>query len=183
MAATFRVAIFKHAFGSRPWSNVYLLDAADLLAAQDMAFDLLTAETQMHYDVVIYDRMIVSTIAPDDDTFEVTPLSTTGQLDGSGTDFLPLYCTLRVDFHTVGGGRPSRKYYRTPIAESLQKDGNLTDSAFTGFQTTLDTFMAALATASVAWVDPDGQTIDSAAVQQAVQMRQLHRKRKRTTTP
>jgi len=183
MAATFKVQIFKHAFNSRPWSNVYLLDAADLLAAQDMAFDLLTAETQMHYDVVTYDRMLVSSLAPDDDVFEVTPLSTTGQLDGSGTDFLPLYCTLRVDFHAIGGGRPSRKYYRVPIPETLQKDGDLTDSAFTGFQSTLDTFMAALATASVAWVDPDGQTIDSAAVQKAVQMRQLHRKRRRAPAP
>lgn len=180
MAADFRIAIFKHAFGLRPYSNVYLVSAADLLAAQDMAMSLVTAETQFHYDNVTYDRVLVSSIAEDDDVFEVTPLATTGQLDATGGEFLPLFNVIRVDFHVIGGGRPSRKYYRTPVPEANQIDGLLQDAALAAWQTRMDTFLSDIFTAGVAWVDPDGQSIDAAAVQKPVQMRQLHRKRRRT---
>lgn len=183
MAATFKVQIFKHVGTLRPWSNVYLLDAADLLAAVDMANSLVTNETNLHYDNVIYDRAVVSSLTPHDDVFETIPLATTGNLDLSGEDYLPLFNSIRVDFHVVGGGRPSRKYFRCPVREVDQVDGLLTSDALTAFQSRALGFVAALATDSVAWVDPDGQAIDSASVFEEVQMRQLHRKRRRTPTP
>lgn len=183
MAPSFKVEIFKHFGTSRPWANTYLLDAADLLAAQGMADSIVAAETALHYETVIYDRVLVSSTVPLDGVFEVTPLSTTGTRNADGVQMLPLFNTVRVDFHAVGGGRPSRKYYRAPIGEFEQADGLLNLDTLASWQSLIDTFVAALASASVAWVDPQSQVIDAGAVQRPVQMRQLHRKRKKSVTP
>jgi hypothetical protein len=180
MAPSFKVEIFKHFGTSRPWANTYLLDAADLLDAQGMAESIVTAETQLHYTVVQYDRLLVSSTTPLDSVFEVTPLATTGQRDSSGVQFLPLFNTVRVDFHAIGGGRPSRKYYRAPIGEFEQTDGLLETATLASWQSLIDSFLASLAGAGVAWVDPQSQVIDAGSVQRPVQMRQLHRKRRRS---
>ena len=181
MAATFKVQVFKHVPGKRPWSNVYLLDAADLLDAVDQANSLIAPETNLHHDVVIYDRALVSSLTPLDGVFEVIPLATNGQIGLSGADWLPIYNTMRADFHVVGGGRPSRKYYRSPISEADQEDGVFTSDAYDTWQTRLQGFLTSVIGAGVNLVDPQGQTLDSVALIPEIQMRQEHRKRRRST--
>lgn len=183
MPATFKAQIYKHVPGKRPWSNVYLLDAADLLAAVAMGESIVAPETNLHHEVVLYDRLVVSSLTPRDGVFEVIPLSTTGNVGLSGADWLPIYNTMRIDFHVIGGGRPSRKYYRSPISEADQIDGIFTSDALDTWQTRAMGFLTSLLGAGVAWVDPDGQSIDAASVQEEIQMRQEHRKRKKKVTP
>lgn len=180
MAPSFVVQIFKHAFNSRPWSNVYLIEAADLLDAQGQADILVAAETQLHNPVVTYDRVRVSSTVALDSVFEVTPLATIGQKPVGSTNYLPLFNAIRVDFHVIGGGRPSRKYYRAPVTEDDNVDGKLTTAALAAWQSLLDTFITSTVGAGVNWVDPQSQVIDAAAVYPDIAMRQLHRKRKRS---
>jgi hypothetical protein len=181
--ALFIVQVFKQAFDQRPWSNVYFINAGDLSAATVLAGDLVTAERDLHYDVVTFLRYRVSNTIPGDDVFSVTSVGLPGTISSSGADFLPLFNTLRVDFNVDGGGRPSRKFYRTPIAENEQTAGIIDASPLVTWQGRVTDFLDALGAAGIDWVDPDGQQIISGSVQRNVQMRQLHRRRRRSVTP
>lgn len=183
MAPNFIVQIFKHAFEERPWSNVYLVLADDLSDAVSQGSQLLTAELDIHYDVVTFDRIRVSTILANDDVFAIIPSGETGTVASEGGDFLPAFNRVRVDFTVAGGGRPSRKYYCMPVPEGVQDGGVIDPGAVTIIQGRIDDFLTAISGGGVVWQDPDGQAITAGVVIPNVAMRQLHRRRRRTPAP
>jgi len=177
----FRVQVFKTITGSdREWSNTYLCEAPDIDTVVAVLPDVLADEAQMHLDNVTVTRARVSDTVVGTDVFAIV----TGNLIGSrGTaetgDWLPLYNTIRVDIDVAGGGRPSRKYYRSPVLESENDGGFLAGATQTFFDTAVGQIITTFETGSAPLVDPDGQTLVTPHTSNRIQMRQLHRKRKK----
>lgn len=183
--ALFRVQVFKQLDGSdREWSNTYLVDAADLASASLAAAPIPTHEQPLHGDNVTITRMRVSDTTEDTDVFDIIPLGLIGTaFSAADSEWLPLYNTIRVDIGVAGGGRPSRKYYRSPVWEDAQVNGRLNASIKTLFDGTIADLISDVSTAGGTLVDPDGQEWTTPNTLLPVQMRQLHRKRKKTVAP
>src|SRR4029450_7030898 len=123
--AIFRVQVFKSLDSSdREWSNTYLCEADTIDTVAAVLPDVGDAEGQMHLDNVTVTRARVSDIEPDTDVFQIVTLGVLGTRGTAGDgDWLPLFNTVRVDIDVAGGGRPSRKYYRSPLLEGGQSRG------------------------------------------------------------
>lgn len=179
----FRIQVFKQLTGSdREWSNTYLYEADDLATAQAAGQAIGGVEVGFHLDNVTISRVLTSDTDPDTDVFAVDVLNLIGTRGtGSGGQWLPLFNVFRIDINVVGGGRPSRKYYRGPVLES-DNVGGFVDPTVRG---AIEASFAALITAANAeggeLVDPDGQAYVNGVTFSKVGMRQLHRKRRKTT--
>lgn len=179
----FRVQQFKRLDANdREWSNTYLIEADDLAAAVDAAAPLIGREQNVHADNVTILRQRISDTLPDTDVFTIVTAGVPGQAYVAA-DFqqLPLYNTVRVDIDVSGGGRPSRKYFRAPVGEQWNINGNLDTSVLTLFNDEVNGMIADVSASGGMLVDPDGQAWQTAHCQLAVQMRQLHRKRRKKT--
>lgn len=183
--ARFRAQVFKNLdFSDREWSNTYLIEADDLTAAEAAATVLGPLEVMLHGSQVLISRIRVSDIVVDTDVFSVVVVNLHGTAFVMATeDWLPLFNTVRVDIGVAGGGRPSRKYYRPPIQEEAQLRGILNTTYTDLFTGVVGDMISEVSTAGGQLVDPDGQAWINPAAQSKVQMRQLHRKRKKTVTP
>jgi hypothetical protein len=181
----FRIQVFQRLDSSdREWSNTWLCDAADIDTVVAGMPDFGDVTAQAHLDNVIITRARVSDILPDTDVFSIVTLGVIGTRGtGGDNDWLPLFNTVRVDFDVAGGGRPSRKYFRSPILEADQQAGQLADTVVTYFTTVGGEFISTASGGSFPLVDPDGQLLTAAHCQTQVQMRQLHRKRKKAVAP
>lgn len=179
--ALFVVQSFK-SFLTDKWTNRYFLEAADLNAAIVGADIIQNAEAQFHKDDVALFQIRVSDTNPATDIFSVAPTLDVG-LGGPAVDWLPLFNTVRVDLRVQGFGRPSRKYYRLPINETEHTSTNISSTLATLVQESLVTMIAALSSNDTPLVDPDGQLLTSPTVRLPVQMRQLHRRRRRAPAP
>lgn len=179
----FRLQIFKQLTGSdREWSNTYLYEADDLATAVAGAEAIAGVEVGFHLDNVTITRALASDTDPSTDFFATTTLNLIGTAGtGADGDWLPLFNTFRVDFNVTGGGRPSRKYYRGPVRESDNDAGFVDLTRKTAIQASANALLAAANAAGGLLVDPDGQTLINAVAFDKVAMRQLHRKRKKTT--
>jgi hypothetical protein len=81
-----------------------------------------------------------------------------------------------------GFGRPSRKYYRLPLAEDEVANALIGGTTLSGVEAAVTGAITAVDTAGGGdgeLVDPDGQSWIVATAQQKIQMRQLHRRRRR----
>jgi hypothetical protein len=173
----YRIQIVK-SFNGEQWSNDYLSDLDTLSLAEALATDLVTFEQHIHMASVHFDYFRLSTFLPRDRVFRHIPLNLNGLV--SPTDYIPLFNTLRVDFQTAASD-PARKYYRCPVAEQDINAGVFSSGYLTGIGTALFTYLD----------DPGhygdivttaGNKVQTASPHAEVQMRQLHRhKRKKVT--
>lgn len=180
--AIFGIQLFKtHPLnGSREWSNVYHVRCATSLIAIGIADEIIAAERTFHNVSTVFARARAFSITPGDDDFQTSVINENGLRTDPSQNY-PLWDTLRVDITVVGGGRPSRKFYRLPLGEAdvvnLEVDGTLRSSV----DTALEGLRVSLDTATTPLVDLDDQPWQDVAAFHAVQMRQLHRKRRRRT--
>jgi hypothetical protein len=170
----FRVQIVKSKAGEQ-WSNDYLTDDTTLLDAQDLAATLLTWEKHIHDTATNFDYINVSNLDPTTRIFRHLTLNEPGLL--SAGDSLPLFNTMRVDFGTANSD-PGRKYYRCPIGEGNQVNGFLTGDFITAINALIVTYLVTPAVLGHI-VTNAGNTVVDATVHSAVQMRQLHRRRRK----
>jgi hypothetical protein len=171
----FRVSIVK-SLNNEVWSNDYLLNVADIGAAESKALDIKEFERQMHYSTVHFDYMRISTTSVGDRIFRHTVLNSFGIIDATGNDFLPLYCCMRLDLKTADSD-PARKYYRLPVTEGHQSAGIFTSAALTAFTTKVTTYFIATS-AYLGIVTSKGHAVIDASISDKVQMRQLSRRRR-----
>lgn len=172
----------KHPLEPRPWSNVYLVGTDDLATATAAMALIYAAETTFHNESTTFDHGVASVFPDSGGVFTSVPLNSPGDRTDPA-DNLPLWNTLRVDLTMDGGGRPGRKYYRLPLGES-DVNNYVVNTGLTGsIKTTLDGLIADLTSLGAPWIDEDEQTVATSAPAARVQMRQLHRKRKKTVTP
>lgn len=180
--AFFKIQVFKTVTGSdREFSNVYRVEAADLNTVGLVLSDLCNQESHIFLDNVTVTRARASDENPATDAFIVHTANIPGdRATADGGQFLPLFNCFRVDLDVVGGGRPSRKYYRGPILEADIAYGLIDAGVRDNIEDQVAQIIVILNTGDAPWVDPDGQMVITPHCLAPVQMRQLHRKRRRT---
>ncbi len=174
--ALYKCQIFMTKTGDRFWTNVYHFNVTTIDAAA--AFANVTIASG-HASMLSEQFSVVKTLISDpaSDEFITTPLNIPGTWDA--VDTLPLYNTVKVNVSVEGHGRNDYKFYRGSVFESNQNDGVLTPTWVTAMSDIVQSFIDDGATAGCDMVDSQGNNWILAAAQPAVQMRQLHRKRKK----
>jgi len=163
------------------WSNVWHVSGADLVGAAD-AFeaegvpDLLTLLDNSAQLV----SLLVS--AEEGDTFITRAINAAGTSTGSG-DLLPLFNSAKALFDDGSFGRPDYKFFKGFVTESLQTAGVLLTTAQSYIETALGTLISDMDTAGYPLVSSDNDAYLTVNAQPAVQMRQMHRKRRKVVAP
>lgn len=160
------------------WSNRYIIESETLAGALAVANDIRQIEINCSNALVNFTKYRVSTTAVGDDIYQIISDNTVGAR-GATNVVLPLFCRVRVDFSTFGGGRPSRKYFQPLLSEAEQTDGVLDAGAVTFYNANYAQPLVAIGE----FVDVDGQAFTSASVMPKVAMRQLRRGSKKKKTP
>lgn len=164
--------------GTEEWANVYhLADGGEggLNAAILAVIDL---ERSIHGTVVEFTTYVIRPFPGPGEGTSV-PIGQFGI--AAIVDYLPLFNVARVDF-PAPFGRPSRKYYRLPIAEATVSNGVWSGTFYADFTSQLATKFAAIPAGAL--VDVDGQVLSTPRLAVQVGMRQVRRgsKRKAPTT-
>lgn len=175
-APVWRLEIFKK-LEAETWSNAYLLDDTDITAADAVASSLVDWEAAIHKSNVQLEYYLLSSIAIGDRIFRHVPLNIPGEDPIGSEQWIPLYNTLRMDMATTDSD-PARKYYRLPITEGMQQNSIFTPAAVTAFNSAINTILQPIIDLG-SIVTNSGKVVVSASTHVAVQMRQLHRKRRR----
>lgn len=160
------------------WSNRYIIEEASLATALLAAEPIVDAERSIHQTVVNFTKYRVSDMVLGTDIYQTVTINLPG-LSTQSDQWLPLFNVVRVDFNTVGGGRPSRKYLRLPISEVWTQNGNLVNTFVSEIQINYADALIDLPQ----YVDVDGQAFSNASVSPYVGMRQLRRGSKRKLAP
>lgn len=174
--------IYKRITGSdREWCNTYRILADDLETASEAASTSILAQEQaIHLSNVSFTRVRTSDVDPETDVFVVVPVSVNGtRAAAEVAGYLPLFNTARVDIGVTGGGRPSRKYYRLPFNEGDQFDGQIVSTLRDDINDAVAAMIANAASVGGVLIDPDSQVWATPNCFPLVQMRQLHRKRRK----
>lgn len=173
-APIWRIEIVK-SMAFEQWANDYLTDIATLADAEDLSSLLLTFEKHMHATGVNFDYIRISSYIKDDRVFRHLAINEPGL--ESVEDRLPLYCTARMDMGTFSSD-PARKYYRLPIAEAWQTNGLFSGATLTSWAGLIATYLVATSALGKI-VTNAGHNAISASFNPQVQMRQLHRHRRK----
>lgn len=173
-----RIEIVKQLDGE-VWSNDYLTALVTIDAAADIADELVAWEQQVHASVVTILYALVSTTIKGDRTFRHITYNVPG-IPNIG-EYLPLFNTIRVDLQTEDSD-PGRKYYRQPIPENGQANGYLVPGTVASFNAAIASTLQPIIDNS-ALVTPKGNQITGATTFPKVQIRQLHRRRRKKVTP
>lgn len=180
MAATDRITVFGTQLGDRFWTNVFYVNALTLAEAASWGtIGIATAIQSQLNSVFTIVKVVTDHLA--DDTFITNPLSLVGSSVNGG--YLPLFNTVKVDISVAGSGRPDGKFFRGWLVEAVVEDGKIIDTAIDNYNDTINGLISDSAAAGVDLVDKDGHVWEVATTRQAIQMRQLHRKRKKVVTP
>jgi len=176
------VAIFRtQVFYSHPslgkWSNVYHVSAANLLTAR-VAFEgnVVPELLQILNTACTLIGLLVSAL--DSDDFSELALNLPGEDAGGGT-LLPLFNSVKVLIQPANLGRPDVKFVKGFLTEDTHSAGSCTSGAQTAVDAAFTTFIGAMDLNTTPLVSEDGAEWVSASVQGAVQMRQMHRRRRR----
>jgi len=156
---------------------VYHIDAATLTIASNAAVDIILPQEQgLLAQSITINKILTSD--PSTHEFIIVNSDATGSLEL--THLLPLYNTLKVYFPVDAFGRPDYKFYRGCADESNTEDFLWESANADAFDALLEDLISSMATNSTPLVDDQGHVWTGAVVQSAIQMRQRHRKRKKT---
>jgi hypothetical protein len=161
--------------GTEYWTNVYYVTNASYEGAIAAGLDIVEVERNLHQQQVAFVNMRVRPYPAGGAEGAVYELSTFGLI--TNEQYLPLFNTLNVKM-TVVPGRPSRKYYRCPIAESWQASGVLDTGQVAAFNTILEDLLAV-----ATLCDESGNPFTAIRCYPLVGMRQLRRGSKRRAVP
>ncbi len=160
------------------WSNVWHINTTDMASAA--AAPVLGMED--HLLALLSNTCLLKSYLISD---PLTAAFFTVDRNAPGTNgdtgsLLPLYNTVKALFPPSDFGRPDLKYFKGLVGENVQTGGTL-DSTFVTFvdaeiQAMIDDMLANGTTLA----SENGDPYENVTVQPAVQMRQMHRKRKKT---
>lgn len=159
------------------WTNVYHCNVADIAAALDFGAAVVIAERPLYKGGITITKIRADDATPLTEVSGTIVYNLTGTRNTTGSDDLPLFVVARVDFSTVGGGRPSRKYLRGVFEENDVSFSTISS----GVLSELQTYAAAVVAAAGA--DVDNQLFSSGTVLPAPAMRQLRRGSKKKLVP
>lgn len=179
--AVFRAQLFYEIPALGKWTNVYHVDAEALLDARigiqtDMIPTLLTI---LNSAGTLHKLLVSDPLSTD---FSEVSIEAAGEYVDSGS-LLPLWNSVKVLFQPSDLGRPDLKYVKGIIGENNQTNGILEALFTTAIDVAFTTILGDMTTAGVPLCSENGSLWGNVAVQPAVQMRQLHRRRRRTVAP
>ncbi len=176
--ALFRIQVFYQQGTGQKWSNVYHVDAADLFTAAAAAASTLAPGLQpiLHPAVSIVKVLTSDPSTPG--SFIEAALSLAGTSSDSG-DLLPFFNSARVLFPILSGGRPDYKFIKGFLTEGLQTNGVITTGALGALVSQFGTIIADMSTDGANLVSDTLELWSTVTAQANVQMRQMHRRRRR----
>jgi len=178
-----RAQIFYEVVGIGKWSNVYHTDGdglvADKFAWTSAGIPILAG--LLHSSARIT-RVLVSDPDPDVPDFTESVVNVAGT--SAFTDSrLPLFNCVKAFFQTGGLGKPDYKFYKGWLTEALNDSGQITESDRADFETELASLISAMDDAGAILCSENGEHWITNSVQPEIQMRQMHRKKKRVVAP
>jgi len=93
---------------------------------------------------------------------------------------LPLFNSIKVLFTSAALGRPDFKFLKGIMTEDANEGGFVASSVKTAVLTAFASMISDMSTSSAPLCSETGDEWSGISVQDAVQMRQMHRRRKRT---
>jgi len=174
----FRVQVHYKLGTTGKWSNVWHVNATGIAEAA-AGFESIGVPALLPWIHVaaLLDSLLVSDPASDD--FITVPVSESGT-NGDIGELLPLFNSVKLIFPTPGFGRPDLKYMKGLLTEGMQANGTITAAVLTALDTAFTAFIADMAAGGVALVSHEGDEYSDVTAQGPVQMRQMHRKRRKT---
>lgn len=174
MPTIFRVQINKSTSGES-WSNDWIIEDETIEDAQDTASGLIAFERSIHTTAVFFDYVRISTVLEGDRFFRHIALNSSGL--SAAAERLPLYCTFRLDLPTANSD-PCRKYFRAPVNEADQTNGFVNGDKLADLNSKV---ASGLATPGLfaKLRSGSGQAVISGSFTIQVQMRQLHRHKRK----
>lgn len=174
-----RVQVHYRRAVTEKWSNVWHVEAADLSVAES-AF--VTAGVPDLLPLLHNSCQIASFLVSDPLTSEFIthPVGANGTSGATG-EMLPLFNSVRAFFNDGSFGRPDNKFIKGLLTEADQANGIVDPTTRSTVVTRLSTLITDMSAASAALVSVQGDPYASVSVQTEVQMRQMHRKRRRVT--
>lgn len=169
--------------GDRFWENVWKVDVG---AADDVPSALIVAFAEFAEATLLSTfnvARIVRRPAGTTDAFIETLINVAGAVAIGGHKSMPLYNTIKVLLNS-GAGRPGVKYLRGLLTEAdlLDSQGHIASGIVTLVQNAANDLFNVASDESCFIVEGSANTpAVSPVVQSLFQMRQQHRKRKRST--
>lgn len=179
--AVFRCQVFYQRGEGDKWTNVYHLSGTTLHGALIAAANTLVPGLLplLHASCRIV-KVLVSSLS--DDTFEESSIEQAGT--SAFTDsVLPFFNSVKAKFNTSGTGRPDLKFYKGWLTEALNDSGVITSLDLSDFTDALNQLIIDMNSESYDLSSENGDlwSTSGATVQPAIQMRQMHRKRRHVT--
>lgn len=179
--ATFRVQFFYERGSNEKWSNVWHVDATSLSVARLAAGNVMLAPLLSLLDSTCkITKLLVSDLASP--AFVEVAVNSNGTSSSGGT-LLPLFNSVKAFFQTAASGRPDYKFLKGLLTEDQHAGGFLATGVGTSIDTILTNMLTAMTTNGTNLVSENGDLWSSPSVQDFVQMRQMHRRRKKATPP
>jgi hypothetical protein len=179
-----RIQVYKSLAGDpRGWSNRYFVEAPDMSTAVEAGNAIQVAEVALHCSATTIESVRTDDNTPGTDVFNIQTVGEPGTWYSNGSEqYIPLFNCVRVDIDVLGGGRPSRKYYRPPIGEGHIVNGQGDATSYVGhFEDVITGLISNVAAMGASIVDPDGQDWVTPHCLAPVAMRQRHRRRRKVT--
>lgn len=175
--AVFRAQVFYDRGVLGKWTNVYHVSADTLIEARDNFSAVATAYLlDLLNTACTLAKVLISSTTTDD--FSEVALNEAGTSSSGGT-LLPLFNSVKVLIQPANLGRADYKFLKGFLTEDLHSNGELS----TGVGSTVDAAFTGMITDMIAGGTPlcseNGDLWVSASVQEQVQMRQMHRRRRR----
>lgn len=179
--ATIRVQVFYQRGEGDKWTNVYHLSVTDLAEAIS-SFTTFMKPTLL--DLLSPSCRIVKVLASSlvDDTFIESAVETAGT-SGFTDSLLPFFNCAKVLVGTASLGRPDVKFMKGWLTEAMTASGVIDPARVSELATAFNEMISDLDGNGTPLVADDAGLWGLASVQPNIQMRQMHRRRKRTTTP
>jgi len=177
MAIT-RLQVFYSGPQLQKWSNVYHVDAPSLADAAVAFTDNMQEPLRvlLHVSCSLVKALFSSTT---DDTFLEVPINA-GGASGDTDQMMPLFNSIKTLFVTEGLGRADYKFLKGILTDDANEGGFVASSVKTAVLAAFTSIVSEMSINSAPLISESGDLWTGASVQDAIQMRQMHRRRKRT---
>lgn len=179
--AVFRAQVFYRDNRTGKWSNVYHV-RADLIGSARASLSAIGVPVFRAFLHPACTLVSILTSAVGDDTFISDSVELTGLSPDSGS-LLPLFNSAKILFSTSATGRPDYKFLKGYLTETLTEDGQIELSARNGITSGFQDFIGDMQSEDTPLVSESDDLWGIASTRGPVQMRQEHRRRRRTVTP
>jgi hypothetical protein len=160
------------------WSNVWHVSAPTFAAAaaapvigmEEHLLAILSIECQLK-------SYLISDMSSD--AFFTADRLVSGTFSGAGS-LLPLYNSVKAVFPPSDFGRPDVKYFKGIVGESLQTSGFLESAFSSTVDGAIESMLLDMSANATPLCSTTGDVYETVQIQPAVQMRQMHRKRRKT---